>query len=95
MSAPALISPVGVLRLHQHRRRIVANGRCMDIDASVPGAIAGDAVIFSIDGAAPEGMLYGVRAPSNGHVTFKVCNFTGGAVPPITSLPVSVITITL
>jgi hypothetical protein len=53
-------------------------------------------VIFSINGAAPAGVLfYGVRAPSNGHVTLKVCNFTGGAMPAIVNLPVSVITITL
>ena len=74
----------------------IANGRCADLDTGVPGAVAGDAVIFSINGAAPAGVLfYGVRAASNGHVTLKVCNFTGGAMPAITNLPVSVITITL
>jgi hypothetical protein len=74
----------------------IANGRCNEVDTSVSGAVAGDAVIFSIDGAAPEGVLfYGVRVPSNGHVTLKVCNFTGGVMPAITDLPVSVITITV
>jgi hypothetical protein len=74
----------------------IANGRCADVDTSITGAVAGDAVIFSINGAAPVGVLfYGVRVPSNGHVTLKVCNFTGGAMPAITNLPVSVITITL
>jgi hypothetical protein len=74
----------------------IANGRCADVDTGIPGAVAGDAVIFSINGAAPAGVLfYGVRVPSNGHVTLKVCNFTGGAMPAITNLPVSVITITL
>jgi hypothetical protein len=74
----------------------IANGRCTDLDTGVPGAVAGDAVIFSINGAAPAGVLfYGVRVPSNGHVTLKVCNFTGGAMPAIVGLPVSVITITL
>jgi len=74
----------------------IANGRCIEVDTSVSGAVAGDAVIFSIDGAAPAGVLfYGVRVPSNGHVTLKVCNFTGGLMPAITNLPVSVITITV
>jgi hypothetical protein len=74
----------------------IANGRCAELDTSVIGAVAGDAVIFSINGAAPAGVLfYGVRVPSNGHVTMKVCNFTGGVMPAITNLPVSVITITI
>jgi hypothetical protein len=74
----------------------IANGRCIEVDTSVSGAVAGDAVIFSIDGAAPAGVLfYGVRVPSNGHVALKVCNFTGGLMPAITNLPVSVITITV
>ena len=74
----------------------IANGRCAEVDTSITGAVAGDAVIFSINGAAPAGVLfYGVRVPSNGHVTLKVCNLTGGVMPAITDLPVSVITITI
>jgi len=74
----------------------IANGRCAEVDTSITGAVAGDAVIFSISGAAPAGVLfYGVRVPSNGHVTLKVCNFTGGVMPAIVDLPVSVITITI
>jgi hypothetical protein len=74
----------------------IPNGRCADVDTAIPGAVTGDAVIFSINGAAPAGVLfYGARVPSNGHVTLKVCNFTGGAMPGITNLPVSVITITI
>jgi hypothetical protein len=74
----------------------VPNGRCEDLDTAVPGAVVGDVVIFSTNGPAPEGiLLYGARVPSNGHVTLKVCNLTGGAMPAITNLPVSVITITI
>jgi len=74
----------------------IANGRCAEVDTSITGAVAGDAVIFSINGVAPAGVLfYGVRVPSNGHVTLKVCNFTGGVMPAIVDLPVSVITITI
>jgi hypothetical protein len=74
----------------------IANGRCAEVETIIGGAVAGDAVIFSINGAAPAGVLfYGVRVPSNGHVTLKVCNLTGGVMPAITDLPVSVITITI
>ena len=74
----------------------IANGRCAELDTAIPGAITGDAVIFSINGAAPAGVLfYGVRVPSNGIVTLKVCNFTGGVMPAIVDLPVAVITITI
>jgi hypothetical protein len=74
----------------------VANGRCKDYVSPNAGAVTGDAVIFSMDGALPEGVLiYGVRVPSNGNVTVKVCNLSGGAMPAITNLPVSVFTITL
>lgn len=73
-----------------------ANGRCVDVPIAVPGAVVGDAVALSINGALPEGiMLYGVGVPSNGSVTMKVCNFSGGAMGAITNLPVSVITFTL
>jgi hypothetical protein len=74
----------------------VANGRCEDFDAGVPGAVVGDAVIVSLDGAAPQGILfYGVRVPSNGVVTVKVCNLSGAAMPAITNLPVAILTITI
>ena len=74
----------------------VANGRCKDYVSTAGGAVAGDAVIFSIDGPLPEGILiYGVRVPANGQATVKVCNFTGGAMPAFTNVPVSVITISL
>jgi hypothetical protein len=74
----------------------VPNGRCGDVDLTVGGAIAGDAVIFSLNAPAPEGVLfYGVRVPANDHVTMKLCNLSGGAMPAINDLPVSVLTITL
>ena len=52
-----------------------------------------EAVVFSLRGSAPEGMIfYGVRVKSAGVVVLAVCNFTGGTSPTITDLPIRVIT---
>ena len=54
----------------------VPNGRCRQLDASVGGATAGEAVVFSIKAALQDGVvIYGQRVPRDGHVTFSVCNF--------------------
>jgi hypothetical protein len=71
----------------------VANGRCTDFAVSIPGAKAGEAVVFSLRGAAPAGMLLvGTRVPADGQVTLKACNLTGGTSPLISSLPVRIMT---
>jgi hypothetical protein len=71
----------------------VPNGRCRQLDANVGGATAGEAVIFSIKAALQDGVvIYGQRVPSNGHVTFDVCNFSGATQAQIDDLPVRVIT---
>ena len=71
----------------------VPNGRCRQLDASVGGATAGEAVIFSVKAALQDGILiYGQRVPSNGHVTFSVCNFSGTTQAAISDIPVRVIT---
>src|SRR5438034_1258186 len=71
----------------------VGNARCKQFDASVGGAKAGEAVVFSAQGALQNGiLLYGQRVPSDGHVTFDVCNFSGTIQDAITNLPVRVIT---
>jgi len=73
-----------------------ANGRCRDVGVAVGGAHVGDAVIFSINGSVPQGiMLYGVGVPTNGTVTLKVCNLSGGAMAAISNLPVAVVTISI
>ena len=59
-----------------------AAGACKDIAISIGGAEVGDAVVFSLVDPVPEGvLLYGVGVPSDGHMTLKACNFTGGAFP--------------
>ena len=74
----------------------VASGRCRDADASVPGTHTGDVVLFSINGSVPAGVLvYGVRVPSDGTLTVKVCNFTGGAFPAISNLPIAAVSISI
>jgi hypothetical protein len=71
----------------------VANGRCRQIDASIGGAKAGEAVVFSIQAALQDGIvIYGQRVPSDGHVTFDVCNLSGTTQVAISDMPVRVIT---
>jgi hypothetical protein len=71
----------------------VPNGRCRQLDASVGGARAGEAVIFNIKAALQDGIvIYGQRVPSDGHVMFDVCNFSGTTQAAISNLPVRVIT---
>jgi hypothetical protein len=71
----------------------VPNGRCRQLDASVGGAKAGEAVIFNIKAALQDGIvIYGQRVPSDGHVMFDVCNFSGTTQTAISNLPVRVIT---
>jgi hypothetical protein len=71
----------------------VPNGRCRQLDASVGGAKAGEAVIFNTKAALQDGiLLYGQRVPSDGHVTFSACNFSGTTQAAISSIPVRVIT---
>ena len=56
----------------------VPNGRCRQLDASVGGAKAGEAVLFSIKAPIQDGVLiYGQRVPSDGHVMYDICNFSG------------------
>lgn len=72
----------------------VAIGRCGEVSVSVGGAQVGDAVVFSINGAAPAGILfYGVRVAVVNTVTLKVCNLSGAAMPAISNLPVAVFTV--
>jgi hypothetical protein len=63
------------------------------LDANVGGAEAGQAVLFSVQAALQDGvMIYGQRVPSDGHVTFDVCNFSGTTQAAISDLPVHVLT---
>jgi hypothetical protein len=71
----------------------VPNGRCRQLDASVGGAEAGQAVLFSVQAALQDGVvIYGQRVPSDGHVTFDVCNFSGTTQSAISDIPVHVLT---
>jgi hypothetical protein len=71
----------------------VANGRCKQVVANVPGAKAGEAVVFSAQAPLQDGIvLYGERVPADGNVTFDVCNFSGVTETAISNLPVRVIT---
>jgi hypothetical protein len=68
-------------------------GRCRQLDASVGGAKAGEAVVFSVQAAVQDGVvIYGQRVPSDGHVMFDVCNFSGTTQAAVVDLPVRIIT---
>ena len=74
----------------------VANGACRDGTIAVGSAVPGDAVLFSINGSVPQGILIsGVRVSSANTVVVKVCNFTGAPMAAITDLQVAVVTITI
>ncbi len=71
----------------------VSNGRCSDFSLSVTGAKAGEAVVLSLRGAVPAGMLLvGSRVPTDGTATMTVCNMTGGTAPALANLPIRVMT---
>jgi hypothetical protein len=72
---------------------LVPNGRCKQLEANIPGAKAGEAVVFSIKAPVQDGIvIYGQRVPSDGNVTLDVCNFSGITQAEIVDLPVRVIT---
>jgi hypothetical protein len=69
------------------------NGRCRQLDASVGGAKAGEAVVLSGQAAIQDGVvIYGQRVPSDNHVTFDICNFSGTTQAAIADMPIRVIT---
>ena len=71
----------------------IPNGRCSQVTFSVAGAEVGDSVIVSTGAAIQNGMLlYPNRVSSAGHVEVNACNFTGGAMTPISNFPVKVMT---
>jgi hypothetical protein len=72
---------------------LVPNGRCKQLDATVIGAKAGEAVVFSVKAPLQDGVvIYGQRVPADGHVTLDVCNFSGTTQEAISDLPVRIIT---
>jgi hypothetical protein len=74
----------------------VANGRCRDFNIAVGGAKTGDAVLFSVNTALPEGIvLTGVRVNANDNVIGKACNLSGAAFPQLSGIQVEIVTITI
>ena len=74
----------------------VADGRCRDFGISVPNAVPGDAVLFSINTSVPHGIVFnGVRVSSDDVAVGKVCNLTGGPFPQLDNIQVAIVTLTL
>lgn len=62
----------------------ISNGRCTTVTVSTGGSSAGDAVIVTTDGTLPDGeVIYGQRVLDD-TVHVKVCNLSGGDLPPVT-----------
>ena len=71
----------------------VPAGECENVAIAIGGAAVGDAVVFSVQDALPEGvLLYGVRVTATNAMTALVCNFTGGAMPAVTDVQVRILT---
>ncbi len=71
----------------------VPNGQCFQASMVVSGAQVGEVPLIATGGALQEGVvIYAQRVQSAGHVQADICNFSGGAMTPLTDLPVEVIT---
>ncbi|GAA1770547.1 hypothetical protein GCM10009795_015790 [Nocardioides hankookensis] len=71
----------------------VPDGECENVAIGIGGATVGDAVVFSVQDALPEGVLmYGVRVTATNSMTALACNFTGGAMPAVSNVSVRILT---
>ncbi len=71
----------------------IANGRCTQVTFTISGAQVGDVAIVSTRAAIQNGIvLSAARVASAGHVEVNACNFSGGAMTPISGFPVHVLT---
>lgn len=72
----------------------IPNGRCNQVTFNVGAAAVGQSVLVSTRAAIQNGIvLYGQRVASAGHVEVDACNFSGGAMTPISDFPVRVVTL--
>jgi len=71
----------------------IPNGRCSQVIFGVGSAQVGDVAIVGTGAAIQNGIImYANRVASAGHVEVNVCNFSAGAMTPISSFPVRVVT---
>jgi len=71
----------------------IPNGRCAQVTFNIGGAQVGDTPVVTTRAAIQNGIiLYGMRVATAGHVEVSACNFSGGAMNPISSFPIRVIT---
>jgi hypothetical protein len=72
---------------------LVSGRGCSTFTFNVGGAQPGQVALVATKAAIQNGMiLYAHRVASAGKVDVAVCNLTGGAMTPVTDLPVRVIT---
>jgi hypothetical protein len=66
----------------------IPNGRCSTVIFGISAAKVGEVPIVTIGAAIQQGIvLYGMRVASAGHVEVAACNFSGGAMDPISDFP--------
>jgi hypothetical protein len=71
----------------------IANGRCTQVTFAISGSLPGDVAIVTTRAAIQNGIvLSAARVASAGHVEVNACNFSGGAMTPISGFPVRVVT---
>jgi hypothetical protein len=71
----------------------VPDGQCFQVSLGVGGAQVGEVPLIATGGALQEGVvIYAERVQSAGNVQAEICNFSGGAMTPLTDFPVEVVT---
>lgn len=71
----------------------IANGRCTQFTLSIGGAQVGDSAIITTRDTIQDGIVLSAdRVPSAGHLIMNACNFSGGAMDPISNLGIRIVT---
>jgi hypothetical protein len=72
----------------------IPNGRCAQVTFSVSGTQVGETPLVSTRAAIQNGIVFYAQRVSNpGQIEVNVCNFSGGAMTPLTDFPVRIVTI--
>jgi hypothetical protein len=72
----------------------IPNGRCTQVTFSIAGLQVGDSPIVTTRAAIQNGiLLYPNRVATVGHLEVNACNFSGGAMTPISNFPVRIVSL--
>jgi len=71
----------------------IPNGRCTQVIFNIEGAQVGQAALVTTEAAIQNGIvLYAQRVATTDHVEVNACNFSGGAMTPISGFPIKLFT---